>query len=181
MFWKVYLWNLKFLGQGYWTRPNCISWVKSRDVLFPKLHQEASTHGADPVNTDAWSRHNTRSLFVILPTVLRSQGQARLFKLAPTLLTLQGSPSELLLCRCQKDLRLFSLAKKRAPFGFQAVPLKLCKLGGELNVGSSWDTLQPLAGLPPDLERHQAHNLLGSVYFSFAKVLLNWLGHLHNT
>lgn len=77
-----------------------------------------------------------RSLLVILPTLLHSQGQAGLFKLAPALLTLQGSPSVPLLCRCQKDLRLFSLAEKRAPFGFQAVPLKVCELGGERNVGS---------------------------------------------
>lgn len=51
----------------------------------------------------------------------------------PALLTVHGSPSVPLLCRCQKDLRLFSLAEKRAPFGFQAVPLELF-----LSISARW-------------------------------------------
>lgn len=99
--------------------------------------QEASARGANPEHMGAWSCLSSQVFLLILPTLLRSQGQAGLFKLAPEPLTLQGSPSVPLLCRCQKDLRLFFLAKKRASFGFQAIPLKLCGLGVERNVGSS--------------------------------------------
>lgn len=57
---------------------------------------------------------NARAHYVILPALLHIQGHAGLFKLAPALLTQQGSPSAPLLSRCQKDLRLLSLAEERA-------------------------------------------------------------------
>lgn len=83
------------------------------------------------------------SCFVTLPALLNSQEQAELFNLASALLTMQDNLLVRFLCRCQKDLRLFSLAEQTAPFGFQAV---LLQLGGSRRLGHFWAMLQPLAG-----------------------------------
>lgn len=109
---------------------------QEQECPISQVDQEAVHMGPILCTRMLEAAHAARSFLLIFPTLSRSQGQAGLFKLDPALLTLQGSPSVPLLCRCQKDLRLFSLAEKRAPFGFQAVPLQLCELGGERNVGS---------------------------------------------
>lgn len=114
------------------------------------------------------------SCFVTLPVLLDFQGQAELFNLASALLTMQDNLLVCFLCRCQKDLRMFSLAEQRAPFGFQAV---LLQLGGEQKIGSLLSNAAAPGRPPPSFKTHQLHNLMGSMYLSFAKGLLNWLGH----
>lgn len=114
------------------------------------------------------------SCFVTLPALLDFQGQAELFNLASALLTMQDNLLVCFLCRCQKDLRMFSLAEQRAPFGFQAV---LLQLGGERKIGSLLSNAAAPGRPPPSFKTHQLHNLMGSMYLSFAKGLLNWLGH----
>lgn len=101
--------SLKFLGMFAEVRePNQTVFLESRAWMSYFPRRPRGQHVGPIQSMGAWSCPSSQVFLLILPTLLRSQGQAGLFKLAPEPLTLQGSPSVPLLCRCQKDLRLFS-------------------------------------------------------------------------
>lgn len=116
------------------------------------------------------------------PYTLTFSGSSRIVLTGPSTVDPAGQPLKTTFVQMSERFETVFLRWEESPhLDFKLFLLSSESWEGNWMLGHPCYILQLLAGLPPALEKHQVHSMLGSVYFSFAKILLNWLWHLHNT